>query len=268
MVTPPLIVLCSDFGGGPFVGLMKGVILGICPQALLVDLAHDIPPQDVRAGALVLEQALSVFPAGTIHLAVVDPGVGGQRRAILVEALNQFFVGPDNGIFTPVLLADSQARVWELNNPAFFRHPLSATFHGRDIFAPVAAHLAWGLSPGELGSPAREPVLLDWPLPFRRGDTLVGQVLGADRFGNLQTNLSRAQVEGFLAGRPAQVSLAGLVVKGLSQTYAQAAPGGLVALFNSLDRLELAQNLGDARRAMGLEAGRELGLEVVVAALA
>ncbi len=264
MSGPPLITLTSDFGAGPFVGLMKGVILGIYPQVRLVDLCHDIPPQDVRAGALVLEQALGVFPSGSVHLAVVDPGVGTERRPLVVEALDMLFVGPDNGLFTPVLLADPSARAYVLDKPRYHRQPVSATFHGRDIFAPVAAHLTWGISPEELGSYIGDPIRLDWPRPYRREEILLGHVLGVDRFGNLQTNLSRWEVEAFLAGRPAEIQSAGLVIEGLSQSYGQAEPGAALALFNSLDRLELAVNRGSALVRAGLASADLFGLEVRV----
>lgn len=268
MSGPPIITLTTDFGGGPFVGLIKGVILGIYPQVRLVDLCHDIPPQDVRAGALMLEQALGVFPSGSVHLAVVDPGVGTQRRPLVVEALNMLFVGPDNGLFTPVMMADPGARLFALDKPRYHRQPVSATFHGRDIFAPVAAHLAWGIKPEELGTPVERAELLDWPRAWRGPDSLVGQVLGADRFGNLQTNLNRWEVEAYLAGRPAEVRLGELVINGLSQTYGQSPPGQALALFNSLDRLELALNRGDLRQGLGLDPGAIFGLEVAVRALA
>jgi S-adenosylmethionine hydrolase len=262
----PIVTLTSDFGASVCVGLMKGVILGLCPQARLVDLCHDIAPQDVRGGALVLEQARAVFPAGTVHVAVVDPGVGTCRRGLAIKALGQYWVGPDNGLFTPVWLAAPRTRAYALTDTSFFRHPVSQTFHGRDVFAPVAAHLAQGLDPARLGPLVSDPLLLDWPRPRRRGAALVGQVVGADHFGNLLTNLDRATVEAFLKDRPALVSVSGLVVRGLSQAYGQAAPGQALALFNSLERLELALNQGDLRAHLGSPPGAVQGLEVTVRA--
>lgn len=263
----PLIALTSDFGPGPFVGIMKGVILGLCPQARLVDLCHDIPPQDVRAGALALEQALEIFPPGTVHLAVVDPGVGTSRRGLALRGLGRYWVGPDNGLFTPVLEADPQAQAWELAEASYFRQPVSRTFHGRDIFAPVAARLALGLEPGRLGPSLAAPVRLSWPRPRLEEGRLLGQVLAADRFGNLTTNLDQARVEAFLAGRPALVrleGLEGLSLRGLRQAYGQVPPGEPVALFNSLGRLELALNRGDLRARLGLGQEPVWGLAVVV----
>ncbi|MCA1905214.1 MAG: SAM-dependent chlorinase/fluorinase [Desulfarculus sp.] len=267
-MNPPIISLTSDFGPDVFVGLMKGVILGICPNAHLVDLSHAVAPQDVLGGALVLEQVFGVFPAGTVHLAVVDPGVGSQRRGLAIAALGQAWVGPDNGLFTPVLRADPAARAYLLTNRAYFRPgSTSATFHGRDVFAPVAAHLARGVSPADLGPEVADPLRLEWPLPVREGDSLRGQVLFADRFGNLITNLERGLVEAFLAGRPARVELGGLVVDGLAPCYAAAGPGQPLALFNSLERLELAINNGDLSAKLGFSRLAARGAPVLVRAL-
>ncbi|MCF8041548.1 MAG: SAM-dependent chlorinase/fluorinase [Desulfarculaceae bacterium] len=261
-----IITLTSDFGPGPYVGLMKGVILGLCPKANLVDLEHDLGPQDVLAGALVLEQAIGVFPDGTVHLAVVDPGVGTGRRPLVVEGAGGCWVGPDNGIFTPVFLADPQARAYEISDDSLFREPLSATFHGRDIFAPAAAALATGRDPATLGPVVSDPVRLDWPQPRRDDKALVGQVLMADRFGNLMTNLSRPEVEAFLNGRPAYISMAGGAVEGVSEAYGQVGPEKLLALFNSQGRLEMAVNQGSFLERLGLKPGNERGLEVRVEA--
>jgi S-adenosylmethionine hydrolase len=262
----PVITLTSDFGPGPFVGLMKGVILGICPDARLVDLDHHIPAQDVLAGALVLEQALGVFPPGTVHLAVVDPGVGTGRRALVAAGAGCLWVGPDNGLFSPVFEADSAARAYEISDQSIFRQPVAATFHGRDIFAPAAAHLANGCEPSSLGPEISRPVRLEWPQPRQEEGALVGQVLAADRFGNLMTNLARQKVEQFLGGRPALIRMAGTVIQGLSAAYGQAGAGQAVALYNSRDCLELAVNQGSLLERLGLKPGNERGLEVRVEA--
>lgn len=264
----PIITLTSDFGASVLVGLMKGVILGICPQVRLVDLAHDLWPQDVRAGALVLEQVLGVFPAGAVHLAVVDPGVGSQRRALALAAADMRWVGPDNGLFTAALLADPQARAYQITDPSLMRQPVSATFHGRDVFAPTAAHLACGRAIESLGPRIQDPLRLEWPQPIQEGGALLGQVLAADRFGNLMTNLTPPQVEAFLAGRTARISCQGMVIRGISLAYAQAEAGQAVAVFNSLGRLELALNKGDLRTHLGLAPGRVFGLPVRVEAQA
>ncbi|BEQ14905.1 SAM hydrolase/SAM-dependent halogenase family protein [Desulfoferula mesophila] len=262
----PIITLTSDFGPGPYVGVMKGVILGLCPQATLVDLDHSLASQDVLAGALTLEQALGVFPPGTVHLAVVDPGVGTERRALAVAGAGDLWVGPDNGIFTPVFLADPAAKAYEITDQSLFRDPVSATFHGRDVFAPVAAALALGRDPATLGPLVSDPMRLDWPRPRREGEALVGQVLMADRFGNLISNLPQAEVGAFLKDRQALISLAGGAVKGISRAYGQKEPGQLLALFNSQGRLELALSQGSFLERLGLKPGNERGLEVRVEA--
>ncbi len=261
---PPIITLTSDFGPGMFVGLMKGVILDICPDARLVDLEHGIPAQDVLAGAMVLEQAQGVFPKRTVHLAVVDPGVGTERRAMAMKAGGCLWVGPDNGLFTLVLAADPAAQCFEISDQSIFRQPVSSTFHGRDVFAPAAAHLARGREISSLGPEISDPVLLDLPSPREQDGALTGQVLMADRFGNLMTNLTRQAVEGYLAGRPMTARMAGTVVNGLSPSYAEAEPGQAVALFNSAERLELAVRQGSLLARLGLKPGNERGLEVRV----
>jgi len=263
---PPIITLTSDFGPGVFVGLMKGVILNICPDARLVDLEHGVPAQDVLAGALVLEQALGVFPKRTVHLAVVDPGVGTSRRALAVQAGGCLWVGPDNGLFTLVLAADPAAQCYEISDQSIFRQPVSSTFHGRDIFAPAAAHLARGRGISSLGPVISDPVLLDITEPCDKDGALTGQVLLADRFGNLMTNLTRQAIEDFLAGQPMLVRMAGTLIKGLSPSYVAVAPGQAVAVFNSARRLELAVNQGSLLARLGLKPGNERGLEVRVEA--
>lgn len=264
MSEPPIITLTSDFGSGPHAAVMKGVILGICPRAQLVDVSHAVPPQDVAAGAAVLEEAWPAFPAGTVHLAVVDPGVGTDRRPLALAAGGHFFVGPDNGLFTPALAADPAARVHEITNRTLMRRPVSATFHGRDVFAPVAARLAVGLRLEEVGPAAESPVLLERAAPREEGGALLGRVSAVDPFGNLVCDLERARVEVFLAGRPAVVEAAGLVFPGIRATYGEAPPGELLALYNSAGRLELAVNRGDLRRNLGLSPERARGLKVAV----
>ena len=163
-----LITLLTDFGTSDyFVSAMKGVILSINPDARVVDITHEIPAQDIEAAAFTLLAAHSSFPSGTIHVAVVDPGVGSARRAILVEAGGQFFVGPDNGIFSYVCEREPQSRVFEVTNKEYFRAPVSSTFHGRDVFAPVAAALSTGIDPSEFGKQITNPVLLAPLMPER-----------------------------------------------------------------------------------------------------
>ena len=168
-----VITLSTDFGwDDPYVGIMKGVILGINPRATLVDITHGLSPHRLLEAAFKLATAADYFPKGTIHLAVVDPGVGGVRRPIVVETDKQSWVGPDNGIFTRILQAFPDFRVFQLTNPDYFLKPVSRTFHGRDIFAPAAAHLSRGISSTVLGNPIFDPVLLDLPEPVSKKNSL------------------------------------------------------------------------------------------------
>ena len=252
-----VITLTTDFGTrDTYVAEMKGVILSITRDVHLVDITHEIAPQDVLEGALTLQAASPRFPASTIHVAVVDPGVGTARRALAVAAADQLFVGPDNGLFTP-FLGDRRWRAFELVAPEFRERAVSHTFHGRDIFAPAAAHLARGIEPARLGPPVTDPVRLDWPEPRVSEGRVAGAVLHVDRFGNLVTSI-RADAIGPL-GPGVAVRVAGKSVP-LVRTYGDLRPGNPGALFGSTDRLEIAVNAGSAARA--LRAGR--GTPVVV----
>ncbi|RMG88808.1 MAG: hypothetical protein D6708_10915 [Candidatus Dadabacteria bacterium] len=245
---PPVVTLTTDFGTrDPFVGVMKGVILRICPGAQLVDLTHELPPQDVLAGAIALEDAVGYFPAGTVHLAVVDPGVGTDRPALAVRTDRHWFVAPDNGLLS--FLPEGEIReIRRIENPDLWLHPVSATFHGRDVFAPVAAHLAAGIAPERVGPLADGLKRLAFPRPRPTPEGLEGEILGFDRFGNAFTNLRRPGA----AGRA--VGVAGRELS-LLRTYAEAAPGQPLALWGSSDRLEIAVRNGSARRDLGLERG-------------
>lgn len=265
-MTTPLITLTTDFGPGPFAGLMKGVILGICPQAVLVDISHAVPPQDVAAGCLVLEQVLDAFPPGSIHLGVVDPGVGTARKGMVLAAAGMLWVGPDNGLFSVALERDAGARAWELAEPAYFRQTVSNTFHGRDIFAPVAAHLARGVDPAQMGPPLTGPMRLEQPKPQVRAGALHGRVIEVDHFGNLGTDIPQVMAERFLAGRPGVATIREMRIPGPLTAYGQASPGQALALFNSSGRLELALNQGSLCRRLGLEPHEVFGLAVSLVA--
>jgi S-adenosylmethionine hydrolase len=247
---PPLITLLTDFGAGSgYPAQMKGVILGRLPQARLVDLSHEVPHFDVLAGALLLEACAPRFPLHAVHCAVVDPGVGTPRRPLcLVDGAGRRFVGPDNGLFTPFL--GDGARAFALENREVVPEPESATFQGRDLFAPVAAWLAGGGAPGRLGPPVPDPVRLRWPEPQHEAGGLRGEVLLADPFGNLLTSLRSVHLPSGplaveVAGRPARVV----------RTYGDARVGELVALVGSSGRLEIAVREGSAARVLGLGRG-------------
>lgn len=237
-----IVTLLSDFGTlDGFVGAMKGVILTLAPNALLVDLTHDVPPQDVWAGAWALREACGMFPEGSIHVAVVDPGVGTTRRPILVEHEGRLFVGPDNGLLS---LAAPGGVARHLDRQDLFRAEISQTFHGRDIFASVAGHLAAGVAPADCGSPVEEWLGLEVPAPAPLADGVQGCVLHVDRFGNLVSNISADHVavdgSGWVAvdGGPARVPL--------ETTFADVAPGQWVAYRGSSGFVEIAVRDGDA----------------------
>jgi S-adenosyl-L-methionine hydrolase (adenosine-forming) len=256
---PPIVALLTDFGtADPYLGSMKGAILSACPAATLVDLVHDLPPHDVAAGALILEAAYPSFPAATVFVAVVDPGVGSDRRGLALEADGYRFVGPDNGVFTWVLDEHPDARIRALTNTGLFRSPVSPVFHGRDVFGPVAGHLALGLGLEHVGPAVSDPVLLPVAAVRRLGEAeWEATVVHVDRFGNLTTNLRQRDLEG-MAGGPLRgdivVSLAGAILP-LARTYADVGEGEACALMGSGGRLEVAVREGNAARLLGVGKG-------------
>ena len=197
MAGRPIVTLLTDFGlHDPFVGIMKGIILGRCPDAQVVDLCHELPPHDILGAGFLLQTAARYFPPETIYVAVVDPGVGGARRALLAEIDGQRFLAPDNGLLSHVLAAASRCRVRALAAAEHWLHPVSATFHGRDVFAPVAGRLAAGMSPEAFGPEVRDPVRREIPQPCVDDlGRLVGQVVWIDRFGNCITNIAQRDLE-------------------------------------------------------------------------
>jgi S-adenosylmethionine hydrolase len=253
----PVITLSSDFGwDDPYVGIMKGVILRINPRVTLVDITHRLSPHRLLEVAFKLNTVADYFPKGTIHLAVVDPGVGGVRRPIVIKTEKQSWVGPDNGIFTRILQAHPESRVFRLTNPDYFLKPVSQTFHGRDIFSPAAAHLSRGIPLAALGIPISDPVLLDLPEPVLEKNSLFGRVLYADRFGNLITNLSRGLMKDQMADRDLRIRIGTRTIRGLQENYGQVEPGRLLALFCSSGYLEIACNLGSAAEQVGYVPGK------------
>jgi S-adenosylmethionine hydrolase len=262
----PVITLTTDFGTDDiFVGVMKGVILGINPAACIVDLTHSVPPQAVDIGALLLRLALPYFPAGTIHLAVVDPGVGSPRRAVCAKTASGVLVGPDNGLLTPAAERAGVQQVVECTDPTYWLPVAGPTFHGRDIFAPVAAHLSLGVPLERLGNQGVRLTPLVLPEPQREAGResprVLGLVIHVDRFGNLITNVAAADLEGF-PRQQLSVSIAGVALRGLVSSYAAVPEGELLALLNSWGLLEIAQRNGSARDRAGV--GR--GAPVVVTA--
>ena len=251
----PVIALLSDFGTRDhYAGTMKGVALGICPDATLVDISHDVPPHDVLAGALELAASYRYFPAGTVFLVVVDPGVGSTRRGIAADAGDYKFVAPDNGVLTVVLDEHPPRRVVELTERKYARPTVSRTFEGRDRFAPAAAWLAKGIELTAMGRPAGAIARLEVPHPRVADDEIEGQVLRVDRFGNLITNIDRKAFEK-LSGTPLDIRVGARKVSKVVSTYADASVGEVCALFGSTDHLEIAANGASAADELGVGRG-------------
>jgi hypothetical protein len=250
-----IITLLTDFGQQDgYVAAMKGVILGIHPAAQLVDLSHEMPPQDVQAGAFLLSTHFRYFPDGTVHLAVIDPGVGTERAAVACYTGGHFFVAPDNGLLD-FCLEFSERQAVRLTRREFWREVTSSTFHGRDIFAPVAGHLARGEPILNLGESFLLPRRLP-PLKCRvEGNALHGQIAYIDRFGNLISNISQERLQEFSRNAPLTITLAGHLIGGLSKTYAQVPTHAPIALISSFGFLEIAVNHGNARSRFGVGLG-------------
>ena len=255
----PIVTFTSDFGLEDwFVGVVHGVIHEIAPGTPVADLVHTITPGHVSHGAFVLEAAAPDFPAGSVHLAVVDPGVGTDRRALAVGARGQYFVGPDNGLLEWALAAEG-AEVHSLTETRWFRRPVSRTFHGRDVFAPAAAHLASGVPLTAFGPRVGDAVRLPHHVPLRTEDGLTGHVVFIDRFGNALTDLTEASLQAAFGDSFDEASLEvqvqeRLVIE-LTRSYKNAPVGTLVTILGSSERLEIAQVGGDAAVRMGLGEG-------------
>lgn len=245
----PIITLTTDFGTNDwFVGSMKGVILGVNPQMQIVDLTHGIPAGDLRAGAFALAGACRSFPRLTVHMAVVDPGVGSQRAAIAVRTQDYFFIGPDNGVLSLALAQEKVLEMYRVENREFMRQPVSETFHGRDVFAPVAARVAQGVILDSLGAKLTGYATLDWALAKPVGGVVRGEIVYIDKFGNCITNIG-ASVK---AGR---VRVAGRVECDVKRIYQDVPAGQPVALVGSTTFLEICVNAGNAAQVLGLKIG-------------
>ncbi len=256
------ITLTTDFGTGDhFVGTMKGVILGISPRARIVDITHEVPPHDINEAAFVIAQAWRYFPKGSIHVVVVDPGVGSARRPILCEAEGQFFIAPDNGVLS-MIYDGARHKVRVISNEKLFLKNVSNTFHGRDVFAPAAAHLSKGLAPAKFGRPIQDFLrnFLMKPTRLSRHDW-AGVVLKSDRFGNLITNFN---IDEFPDVAEHSMELrAGLErINRLARTYAETEMGELFAIVGSSGYIEVVVNQGSAAKRLGVGAGSPVELEI------
>jgi S-adenosylmethionine hydrolase len=250
------IALLSDFGDADhYVGAMKGVLARLAPNARVVDITHRIPPYDRVRGGLALYQAYAQFPRKTVFVAVVDPGVGSARQALLVETQDYFFLGPDNGVLSMALAEQKIRRIVHLNNEKYFQTPVSATFHGRDVFAPAAAHLAQGLAPEFFGPELTDYRRLPDFVPTFDAKRLAGSILAFDRFGTAVTNLSRNFLQRHYHRAEWEVRAGGHELRGLRSHYAEVAPGEPLLLFGSGGLLEIAVREGSAEEQLALKRG-------------
>jgi S-adenosylmethionine hydrolase len=256
----PLITLVTDYGSrDSFAGSMKGVIARINPAAQVVDISHEIAQQDIWEAAYILQSSYGDFPRGTIHLAVVDPGVGSGRRPIVAVTESYFFVGPDNGIFSLVYQEAERLRVHHVTASHYFLPNVGPTFHGRDIFAPVAAWLAKGIPSGNFGDEITDFVTLNVPVPKKTGNTIEGHVVHIDRFGNVITNITYQDIKSILPENAGlltmTLAIAAREIKGLKKFYAEAPPGEPCAIINSSASLEVFLFKQSARAALNVKRG-------------
>jgi hypothetical protein len=258
----PILTLTSDFGlSDHYVAAMKGVILGICPPARIVDISHGVSPFEIAEGAYLIAQAYPCFPRKTVHVVVVDPGVGTARRPMLLEAAGQYFVGPDNGVLS-MIYSREKHKVRLISNDRYFRQPVSRTFHGRDIFAPVAAHLAAGVPPSRMGKLILDYLRPSFEKPQRTGKrTWTGRILRIDRFGNIITNF---QVSDFpdLDRKNFSLEIGPRQVGVMAHNYAECGAGELFVIAGSSGYLEISVSQGSAARAIGCETGAPAELTI------
>ena len=280
----PVITLTTDFGlEDPFVGIMKGVILNIVPDAQIVDITHNIEPQNITQAALILNATYPWFPRKTVHVVVVDPGVGSGstsrtkssgitstkkttslgpaiRRAMVVQSKFQTFIGPDNGVLTPCLHPD--CRVYEITNKKYLLKNVSNTFHGRDVFAPCAGWLASGIAHSKIGPRVLKPVRLDFPQPLLKGASLYGEIIHIDHFGNLTTNISAELIhETFLSSDTIKVQIGKHRIEGLVTGYYQMKGGQPGAIINSWNQLEIFYREDNAKKKLKARMGQSVTLK-------
>ncbi|MBI4221115.1 MAG: SAM-dependent chlorinase/fluorinase [Planctomycetes bacterium] len=287
---PRVITLLTDFGNqDAYVGIMKGVIAGINPFANIVDICHSISPQDIFSGAYLLYTSYKYFPRKTIHVAVVDPGVGSRRNIICVEAKNYFFLAPDNGILSFIIQDEKPKSIFRITNNKYFLSSLSNTFHGRDVFAPVAAYLSLGVRPQKMGIKINQLKQLDMPKPVHKKTGQVeGQIIYIDRFGNLITNIKKEYLVKWVGGQKSEVgsqkpdtckkaskekilsqrdtmetTIGMKKIVGLSKTYTDAKPGEPLVLFGSAGFLEVSINQGNAQKYFKVDKGSKIIIENV-----
>lgn len=254
-----VITLITDFGTRDgYAGVIKGVTLKINPQVRLVDITHEVSPQDIFEAGFILKNSYRYFPDKSIHLVVVDPGVGSKRRAILLEAGDHFFIGPDNGVFTFIYESERVKRIVELTNKKYFLPHISNTFHGRDIFAPAAAYLSKGTPLEDLGEICDDAVRIDIPKPETERGIIKGVVLHVDRFGNLMSNIPEV-LFGELVGKGRyEISIGGEVLEDIKGSYSEVKEGRALAVFGSSGYLEISVRSQNAQEKLKLNKGSEI----------
>ena len=252
----PLITLTTDFGeGSPYVAAMKGVILSLNPSVRIVDVTHAIAPQDVRGGAIILDEITPLYPSGSLHIAVVDPGVGSARALVYAEIGHQRYIGPDNGLFSRLASRLKASKIRAITEERWFRQPVAPTFHGRDIMAPAAAHLSLGVDPDALGPVHAQLVSLDWPGAVKVANRIDGQVTTIDSFGNLVTDITREMLAGVPTDETVGVFCDEHETRCIFNAYADQPPMTLIALIGSNDCLELAIVDDSAKIMLGVKVG-------------
>lgn len=262
----PIVTLTTDFGSADYyVGAMKGVVLGICPETEIIDLCHECKPYDILDAAFTIAQAYSYYPLRTIHIVVVDPGVGSQRRPIIVSGDKHFFIGPDNGVFSLIYPQQEKLSVWHITGTHYYQQPVSNTFHARDVFAAVAGWMAKGVEARQFGELIEDYVKLPIPKAQAQGDkSWKGMVLKTDRFGNVITNIAADDCPALFAEPtpPFKLTAGGKEVAKLAQNYAEGGQGEVFALLGSSGYLELATNRGGAAKLLGVARGGEVTLQL------
>lgn len=260
-----IITLLTDFGiVDPYLAMMKGVILSINPGAVIVDVSHSIMAGGIAQASGIIRETYPFFPKGTVHVAVVDPGVGSERRLLGIEAGGHLFVGPDNGVLWPVIRDCKDAVIIQLTETGYFLTHVTSTFHGREVFSPVAAHLSSGEDLLQMGPQIYDPVRINVPSSYTEDNTLHGEVTRIDNFGNLITNITKQELENFLKNSNLFISIGDLEIKRLHNTYLDVEEGKPLALINSSGLLEIAVNLGRASEYAGIDRDEIIGTIVKV----
>lgn len=255
-----IITLTTDFGlQDYYVSAMKAVILRIAPEVRLIDISHEIPDQDIMAGSWVVQNSTPLFPDESVHMVVVDPGVGTERNPIALKVDGRYYVGPDNGIFS-LLTNDREFEAVRLNNREYWLEAPSNTFHGRDIFAPVAAHLANGVALEELGDTLDSLATYRWPEPIADKDGLQGWIIHIDKFGNLITNLSSTLIENVISDKNVKIYVGNTILDELVTTFGAVAEGEPAAYIGSSGMLEIGINKGDAAEMLSVQKGAQISL--------